>query len=206
MQTDRNQYRRSSTTSPYETTDIEEEDEDETVSEYTRVRLRIRGFAEERRQLPVQWHYYPDGRTDAPWPMPPGLQHPPPPLWLQEALQELRGENPSDLFEAIMRYSVIDQNTLQTVRRDSLSASDVLPPGYKAQFLSRIRCIDCPGKLYNPGPDHTVGNFQMHLNTRGHRVNVHNRPPYRYEPPTVQIDSTPFVPSYIHSTVCKTNF
>lgn len=174
MRTDRNQYRRSLTTSPYETTDVEEEN-DETLSEYARVRLRIRGFAEERGQLPVQLHYYPDGRTDAPWPMSLGMQHPPPPPWLQEALQQLHEENPSELFEATMRYSVIDGNTSQTVGLDSLLGSRVLPPGCKAQFLPKIRCLDCPGKLYNTGPDHTVDNFQIHLNNRAHRENVEKR-------------------------------
>jgi SWI/SNF-related matrix-associated actin-dependent regulator of chromatin subfamily B protein 1 len=74
-----------------------------------------------------------------------------------------------------MRYSVIDQNTLQNVKLDSLSASATLPAAYKAQFLPRIRCVDCPGKLYNAGPNHTVDNFQMHLNNRVHKLNVEKR-------------------------------
>ncbi|KAF2687705.1 SNF5-domain-containing protein [Lentithecium fluviatile CBS 122367] len=122
-----------------------------------------------------KWRYYPDGRADATWPMPPGAQQAPPPPWLKDALDELRANNPGERFEPTMRYSVIDQNTLQSVKLDSLSASATLPPGYKAQYLPRIRCIDCPGKLYNAGPNHTVDNFQMHLNNRVHRQNVEKR-------------------------------
>lgn len=139
-----------------------------------------------------KWNYYPDGRADAPWPMPHGAQQvsplpprvsviatnvsqAPPPPWLQEALQELREKNPGEMFEAVMRYSIIDQNTLQSVKQDTLSASATLPSGYKAQYLPRIRCVDCPGKLYNVGPEHTVGNFQMHLNNKLHKENVKKR-------------------------------
>ncbi|KAF2635796.1 SNF5-domain-containing protein [Massarina eburnea CBS 473.64] len=121
-----------------------------------------------------KWTYSVDGRADAPWPMP-AVSQAPPPLWLQEALQDLREKNPGELFEATMRYSVMDTNTGSTVKFDTLSATATLPPGYKAQFLPRIRCVDCPGKLYNAGPDHTVGNFQMHLNNRGHKTNVERR-------------------------------
>lgn len=74
-----------------------------------------------------------------------------------------------------MRYSVVDQNTLTSIKLDTLSASATLPPGYKAQWLPRIRCVDCPGKLYNAGPDHTADNFQTHLNNRQHKGNVERR-------------------------------
>ncbi|OCK73061.1 hypothetical protein K432DRAFT_313867 [Lepidopterella palustris CBS 459.81] len=107
--------------------------------------------------------------------MPHGAQHTPPPLWLQDALQELREENPRELFEATVGYRVIDQNTLQSVKLDSLSASAVLPPGYKAQYLPRIRCFDCQGRLYFAGPEHTVDNFQVHVENRLHRANLQKR-------------------------------
>ena len=74
-----------------------------------------------------------------------------------------------------MRYCVVDTNTGNTVKLDTLSNAPTLPAGYKAQYLPRIRCVDCPGKLYNAGPEHTVGNFQMHLNNRGHKTNVEKR-------------------------------
>jgi SWI/SNF-related matrix-associated actin-dependent regulator of chromatin subfamily B protein 1 len=35
--------------------------------------------------------------------------------------------------------------------------------------------MDCPGKLYNAGPEHTVNNFETHLRNRGHMTNVAKR-------------------------------
>jgi SWI/SNF-related matrix-associated actin-dependent regulator of chromatin subfamily B protein 1 len=53
------------------------------------------------------------------------------------------------------------------------------PPGQydtvKWMYLPRIRCMDCPGKLYTPGPEETVGNFEVHLKNRGHREKVDAR-------------------------------
>ena len=74
-----------------------------------------------------------------------------------------------------MRYLIIDQNTMQIVKPDSFAASGSLPAGSKAQFVPRIRCLDCPGKLYNSGPDQTIGNFQTHLNNKQHKQNVEKR-------------------------------
>jgi len=42
-------------------------------------------------------------------------------------------------------------------------------------YLPRIRCHDCPGKLYTPGPEMTVGNFEVHLKNRQHRERVDGR-------------------------------
>ena len=42
-------------------------------------------------------------------------------------------------------------------------------------YLPRIRCHDCPGKLYSPGPETTVGNFEVHLKNRQHRERVDGR-------------------------------
>lgn len=49
------------------------------------------------------------------------------------------------------------------------------PTNVYQKFLPRIRCHDCPGKLYTPGPDGTVENFKLHLNNRGHRMRVDER-------------------------------
>ncbi|KAJ4303761.1 SWI/SNF chromatin-remodeling complex subunit [Kalmusia sp. IMI 367209] len=122
-----------------------------------------------------KWDYHSDGRVDAPWPIPQGSQAPPPPTWFKEAVQELRETNPGNQFEATMRYYVIDQTTRQIVKLDLLSASASLPPNLKAQYLPKIRCGDCPGKLYNAGPELTLGNFQTHLNNRVHKQNVEKR-------------------------------
>ncbi|RUP38409.1 hypothetical protein BC936DRAFT_138397 [Jimgerdemannia flammicorona] len=39
----------------------------------------------------------------------------------------------------------------------------------------RIKCHDCPGKLYTPGPGNTLENFEIHLNNRHHRSAVEQR-------------------------------
>ncbi|KAG9286407.1 hypothetical protein G9A89_014573 [Geosiphon pyriformis] len=39
----------------------------------------------------------------------------------------------------------------------------------------RIKCFDCPGRLYQPGPDLTLTNFEIHLKNRIHRNNVEKR-------------------------------
>ncbi|KAJ3300690.1 SWI/SNF chromatin-remodeling complex subunit [Borealophlyctis nickersoniae] len=39
----------------------------------------------------------------------------------------------------------------------------------------RLKCFDCPGKLYQPGPEETLQNFEVHLKNRHHRANVNLR-------------------------------
>ncbi|KAF8901410.1 hypothetical protein CPB85DRAFT_1227874 [Mucidula mucida] len=39
----------------------------------------------------------------------------------------------------------------------------------------RIKCLDCPGKLYKPGPGETLSNFEVHLRFNGHRRVVEKR-------------------------------
>ncbi|PPQ70557.1 hypothetical protein CVT26_013144 [Gymnopilus dilepis] len=39
----------------------------------------------------------------------------------------------------------------------------------------RIRCADCPGKIYYPGPGETLANFDVHLKNREHRRRVSER-------------------------------
>jgi SWI/SNF-related matrix-associated actin-dependent regulator of chromatin subfamily B protein 1 len=73
-----------------------------------------------------------------------------------------------------MKYGVV--NALdQNVKMDTIAGAETLPAGCKAQFLPRIKCIDCPGKLYNAGPVHSVENFRMHLGNRQHKANVEKR-------------------------------
>lgn len=71
-----------------------------------------------------------------------------------------------------MRYSAVDLETLAPVANPNN-----LQPGQKIkyQFLPRIRCHDCPGKLYTPGPGMTVDNFEVHLRNRQHKERVDER-------------------------------
>ncbi|KAJ6275778.1 SWI-SNF complex subunit [Bipolaris maydis] len=131
-----------------------------------------------------QRQYRPDGSMEAPWPAPPVSQNPPPPPWLQQGLQDLRDRNPGELFESTMRYAVMNEAAEdpktgavapKQVRIDTLTPGAPLPANHKAYFLPRIRCMDCPGKLYNAGPEQTVNNFELHLKNRAHTENVRKR-------------------------------
>lgn len=71
-----------------------------------------------------------------------------------------------------MRYSAVDIETLAPVANpNNLQAGQKI----KYQYLPRIRCHDCPGKLYTPGPGMTVDNFEVHLRNRQHKERVEER-------------------------------
>ncbi|ROT35907.1 SNF5-domain-containing protein [Sodiomyces alkalinus F11] len=101
-----------------------------------------------------------------------GQQIPSPPQWLSASLQQLREKYPHDLFEGIMKHSCINPETEAPV---PVPQGQAPPPGHKWMFLPRIRCKDCPGKSYTPGPEMTTGNFERHLNLATHRKNVDTR-------------------------------
>lgn len=71
-----------------------------------------------------------------------------------------------------MRYSAVDMETLAPVANpNNIQAGQQI----KYQYLPRIRCHDCPGKLYTPGPGTTVDNFEVHLRNRQHKERVDER-------------------------------
>ncbi|KAF2101728.1 SNF5-domain-containing protein, partial [Rhizodiscina lignyota] len=123
--------------------------------------------------------YYPDGRADAPYPQPATSvsDTAPPPPWLTQALADLQTKYPADLFEATMRYSAMDRDTNAQVKLEGkMMKPDGRPPdNVKFMWLPRIRCIDCPGKLYTAGPELSVDNFKTHLNNRQHKERVELR-------------------------------
>jgi SWI/SNF-related matrix-associated actin-dependent regulator of chromatin subfamily B protein 1 len=73
-----------------------------------------------------------------------------------------------------MRPYCIDNETGQP-QKAGVQQGDVAPPGTKFQFLPRIRCNDCPGKLYTAVPGKVVQDFEVHLRNRGHRETVMKR-------------------------------
>ncbi|KXN82368.1 SWI/SNF chromatin-remodeling complex subunit SNF5 [Leucoagaricus sp. SymC.cos] len=73
------------------------------------------------------------------------------PTWLTGALHTMRSRYPDDRFEAILRRTTGN------------------PPDW------RIRCLDCPGKLYTPGPGESLSNYEVHLRNRQHRQRVNER-------------------------------
>ena len=89
------------------------------------------------------------------------------------ALAELRVKYPRDMFEGTMRYTAVDTNDDKPI---SLAGSESsVPPDTKFYYYPRIKCRDCPGKLYTPGPDYGVDNFEVHLKNRHHRDRVASR-------------------------------
>ncbi|KAK7970362.1 snf5/smarcb1/ini1 [Apiospora saccharicola] len=118
------------------------------------------------------------GRVAAPPPPAPGgaQPHPPPPPgWLTDALQKFKETDTyaNDSFEGTMRYSAVDSNTDSPAPMPQPGAA--IPPNVRFFFLPRIRCLDCPGKLYTPGPDMSAENFLVHLKNRSHREKVEAR-------------------------------
>lgn len=115
------------------------------------------------------------GRVDALPPQSHSQSAPPapqPPEWLISGLSDLLKSYPNDRFEGIMRYSAVNTATETPITTPQLGQ---YTEGVKWMFLPRIRCNDCPGKLYTPGPDATVGNFEIHLKNRQHRERVELR-------------------------------
>ncbi|KAI0526589.1 SNF5-domain-containing protein [Xylaria bambusicola] len=117
------------------------------------------------------------GRVDAP-PQKPGEPQPtppPPPAWLVSALEQFKQEDAykNDQFEGIMRYTAVDTNT--GAPYPISQNGQPVPPHVQFYFFPRIRCLDCPGKLYTPGPDTSASNFEVHLKNRNHRERVEAR-------------------------------
>ncbi|KAF9516045.1 hypothetical protein BS47DRAFT_1341372 [Hydnum rufescens UP504] len=78
------------------------------------------------------------------------------PQWLQDCLERTKAAHPADDFGALPRPP-------------QPGADPATPPEW------RLKCYDCPGKLYTPGPDQTLENFIVHLRNRQHRANVSKR-------------------------------
>ncbi|KAI8804743.1 hypothetical protein BJ742DRAFT_823091 [Cladochytrium replicatum] len=68
------------------------------------------------------------------------------PSWLVDAKLALEEKYPDDRFEVILRG-----------------------------VEYRLKCHDCPGKVYNPGDGQTLGNFEIHLRNKAHRAKVAQR-------------------------------
>ncbi|KAI9894767.1 MAG: SWI/SNF chromatin-remodeling complex subunit [Vezdaea aestivalis] len=109
------------------------------------------------------------GAVVLPTPPQPGQPGPPPPTWLITGLAALRTRYPKDSFEGTMRHTPLDPET-------GNQAQQPYPANVVHQYLPRIRCYDCPGKVYTPGPDMSVENFETHLTkNRQHRERVDKR-------------------------------
>ncbi|KAF2152489.1 SNF5-domain-containing protein [Myriangium duriaei CBS 260.36] len=130
------------------------------------------------------------GRVDAERTPLSGESPPPPPPWLLSAMSSLATKYPTSTFTPLMRFSTLNAATSEPIRFDtsSLSPGSPAPTGSvkdadgkilaeKAKFawLPRIKCNDCPGKLYTAQRENTEGAFEVHLKMRRHRENVEAR-------------------------------
>ncbi|WFD24701.1 SWI/SNF chromatin-remodeling complex subunit [Malassezia equina] len=79
------------------------------------------------------------------------------PTWLLQAVEACRAKYTHDRFEVLQR------------------ARPAEGPADGDRW--RIRCFDCPGKVYKPGPGESLANFEIHLKNRSHRAAVAKRLP-----------------------------
>ncbi|KAK7735319.1 SWI/SNF chromatin-remodeling complex subunit [Cytospora paraplurivora] len=110
-------------------------------------------------------------------------ERPPPPEWLVNALADLRKSWPHDSFEPTMRHCAVHADTdVIIIPAPQIQPGQPAPENVKWMFLPRIRCTDCPGKLYTPGPEMTATNFEVHLRNKQHRDKVNKRVGYETDP------------------------
>ncbi|RMZ83106.1 hypothetical protein DV738_g1222, partial [Chaetothyriales sp. CBS 135597] len=97
--------------------------------------------------------------------VPPSADRPAPalPEWLNQRLEQLRRSYPKDRFEGMMKHAAIDPKTKAVV------AAIEEHKHFPHKFVPRIRCLDCPGKVYIPG------GFESHLKKKKHRETVEAR-------------------------------
>ena len=74
-----------------------------------------------------------------------------------------------------MRYTAVSTVTDMPISLRPNGPSEPSPPDTKFMYYPRIKCLDCPGKLYTPGPETGVNNFEVHLKNRLHREKVERR-------------------------------
>lgn len=71
-----------------------------------------------------------------------------------------------------MRYFPVNPQTNQPM---VVPQGQSLPADTTYTFVPRVKCRDCPGKLYTPGADGTASNFEIHLKNKMHREKVNAR-------------------------------
>ena len=94
---------------------------------------------------------------------------PPTPDWLLQGLDQLKKQYPRDQFEPLMKHTAIDPTS--NIPVPATDANRHFPHKY----LPRIKCLDCPGKVYVTAPGATVENFESHLKNRKHKEMVEAR-------------------------------
>ena len=95
------------------------------------------------------------------------------PTWLTSGLEELHKQYPDVLTEGMMRHAAVSAATGLLCAEPP--ADQPTPEGIKYKYFPRIRCYDCPRRLYMPGPDKTVGRFEIHLKNGQHSERLAGR-------------------------------
>ncbi|TKA72899.1 hypothetical protein B0A55_05345 [Friedmanniomyces simplex] len=137
-------------------------------------KARLKAWWEEYRAKKRASEYPLSGYASQPLP-PPVKGLPPPPPWLNTAIQLLRTRHPDSDFEPLMRPYALDSAEGKQVKIPALEPGAAAPQGVQIKFLPRIRCNDCPGKLYTAQPGKVVEDFEVHLRNRLHRAAVLER-------------------------------
>ena len=89
-------------------------------------------------------------------------------------METLRERHSDSEFETLMRPYPVDSTSLKAVKL-SFEPGASPPAGVKFKYMPRIRCRDCPTKLYNALPESVVDDFEVHLRNRKHRDAVQTR-------------------------------
>jgi SWI/SNF-related matrix-associated actin-dependent regulator of chromatin subfamily B protein 1 len=74
------------------------------------------------------------------------------PQWLSNAMKAMQASWKDDKFEVLLI---------------------LMPNSPRPKW--RIKCLDCPGKLYLTGPGETLQNYEVHVKNRLHRMRVRDR-------------------------------
>ncbi|KAH0260616.1 SNF5-domain-containing protein, partial [Aureobasidium melanogenum] len=132
--------------------------------------------------------YDSQGRVEAATTPLPDSATPDIPDWLKDALAEMHRMYPTSRFSGLMRFAAIDPATDKPIPIDhaSLPAGSPPPANYtnratgekqevKWMWQPRIRCDDCPGKLYTAMREETIAKFELHIKNRKHKAMVDAR-------------------------------
>ncbi|KAI7933813.1 hypothetical protein MJO29_016651, partial [Puccinia striiformis f. sp. tritici] len=83
------------------------------------------------------------------------------PQWMTDALNHISISYPDDQVELFPRP-----------KKQAISPGT---PPVIVGYDWRLKCVDCPGKLYTVGPGESFTNFHVHLKNRQHRTKVETR-------------------------------
>lgn len=91
-------------------------------------------------------------------------------------MDTLRELYPEDRFTAFMKPYCVNIETGELIslanKQIDIQPGEAPPHGMKVQYMPRIRCLDCPGKVYTAVRERVMQDFEVHLKNRKHRDQV----------------------------------